>query len=532
MATPAGGYTRGARDLDFNTGNAAMDAFQQGQKIAREEETHVEDIQTKRLKNEQDKLANPHRLRTIEAESRSKVVGANVDEATQADKIAQEGRIKTQQQQGQANSSTAKGAVDTASVGSDIERRQADARGATYDTQYKGNTLGSRTRLSEANAQQNEAKAATDTATVPDVISNSNVQAGINRATAPDKIATSGAAARTAVVNDTVNTATAQDRVDTSNAGAQVAVGTVGSRIRTADANVKVAEMQPFEKLLGHLKAGDIEAAQEMSRLIGEPIPEVLLTSADARRHYVGAGERALKAYPNSPAKQQEYIKLYLEGVRVQREQMSAGGVVPNNPQAVTSTPGAPAPQEAILGAGGTQSVYQQKLAVGNALYGEGTQAAADYANGRRQLSEPEMRKFAISEAARTEKYNATRRKALEEQIFQSLRTSGQLPAAAAPTPAPAVAPPPARPAAPQAAPPAAQPSRQPSTAAPPIPPGLPPGSQYSPSRNMWRTPDGKIYGPDGKPAGQSAAPGPASVDLQFLQEGGRGAAALNGIRG
>jgi hypothetical protein len=37
--------------------------------------------------------------------------------------------------------------------------------------------------------------------------------------------------------------------------------------------------------------------------------------------------------------------------------------------------------------------------------------------------------------------------------------------------------------------------------AAPPRPPNVPPGSAYSPSRNMWRAPDGRMFTKDGVPA-------------------------------
>lgn len=43
---------------------------------------------------------------------------------------------------------------------------------------------------------------------------------------------------------------------------------------------------------------------------------------------------------------------------------------------------------------------------------------------------------------------------------------------------------------------------------APAMPRGLPNGSQYSPSRNMWRDPDGKLYDSTGKPVGNSSNAG------------------------
>ncbi len=75
-------------------------------------------------------------------------------------------------------------------------------------------------------------------------------------------------------------------------------------------------------------------------------------------------------------------------------------------------------------GAGnGRQSVFQQRLAVGNALYGEGTKEAADYAAGKRTANEQEIRQFAIKQAAKENPYNAAKRKEREQEIFDLLRS-------------------------------------------------------------------------------------------------------------
>jgi hypothetical protein len=63
-----------------------------------------------------------------------------------------------------------------------------------------------------------------------------------------------------------------------------------------------------------------------------------------------------------------------------------------------------------------------------------------------------------------------------------------------APAPAPAAAP--LRPAPTEGAAPAAAPAARPGT--PTRPPNVPPGSAYSPSRRMWRSPDGQLFNEDG----------------------------------
>jgi len=54
----AGGYTRGSRDLDFITGNPAMEAYQAGQKFDTDQET-------KTLANDFSRASNPTRLRQM-----------------------------------------------------------------------------------------------------------------------------------------------------------------------------------------------------------------------------------------------------------------------------------------------------------------------------------------------------------------------------------------------------------------------------------------------------------------------------------
>lgn len=67
-----------------------------------------------------------------------------------------------------------------------------------------------------------------------------------------------------------------------------------------------------------------------------------------------------------------------------------------------------------------------------------------------------------------------------------------QAPAAPAPSPPPAATQPTA---APQGQGPASS-----AAAIPPPPPNVPPGSMYSPSRSLWKAPDGMIYDQNGKP--------------------------------
>lgn len=88
--------------------------------------------------------------------------------------------------------------------------------------------------------------------------------------------------------------------------------------------------------------------------------------------------------------------------------------------------------------------------------------------------------------------------------LARLLANSGQTPAAAPVSPAAGAAP------NPMASMPAFMPNvpmqaTPQAPAIPPMPPHLPDGSLYSPSRSMWKTPDGVLYHADGQPASSPA---------------------------
>ena len=148
-------------------------------------------------------------------------------------------------------------------------------------------------------------------------------------------------------------------------------------------------------------------------------------------------------------------------------------------------------------------SVYERKKKDWLALYPNDQAGALQYAGGKKQMS-PADRRLAAERLATQQAGNILLDKNLlrqrTEEILDGMRRDDEEERNARGNPRS-----PASPSAP-AAPPANDPARMTpgdgnkplDIQAPPMPPALPPGSQYSPSREQWRTPDGRIYDNDG----------------------------------
>jgi hypothetical protein len=89
------------------------------------------------------------------------------------------------------------------------------------------------------------------------------------------------------------------------------------------------------------------------------------------------------------------------------------------------------------------------------------------------------------------------------DMLFTNRQAPTPAPGPAAPLPAPGTTTPAAPAASPQSVLRVPQPIQNaPSTAPPPVPAGLSPQAQWSPSRQQWRAPDGKLYDRNGRPVG------------------------------
>lgn len=439
-------------------------------------------------------------------------------------------------------------------------QQTTDQSAQLFPSRLRSATAGADT--AEAGATTAASNARTTVATEPDRITTSG--AGARSAVAGARSAESGARVSEATEPDRIGLSGAQTRIATARADVeqQSTPYTVRSRAagaRQAEAGATASELQTLTKLMDMVRAGDIEGAKHFSRESGLNIPDEVLDHAEARASLMFAHDRGKELYQNRPRDWFTYMQSYLE----LRAKMKQSGQSASDPALAYNVPGAPQPQEttgahnyeivnrsetgpdgkpvitsyrhdkrtgeltklegegafqrptgAGGAAGGKTSVFQQKQAAWLAVHPGDNAGALDYASGRKQLTDFEVTKASLS-MARSEiagnfqmkfKNEAERTAAITkraQEIAVQLRGNlGPAPAPAAPAaPAPAPAPRPA-----QQRPDMMTPGdggRPLNIEVPQQPPSVPPGSAYSPSRQMWRAPDGTMFDSNGNPVQQ-----------------------------
>ncbi|MCC6775624.1 MAG: hypothetical protein IT537_03150 [Hyphomicrobiales bacterium] len=381
----------------------------------------------------------------------------------------------------------------SAEAGADYASTRADvARGtAPYEISKAG---------SEASLAATSAGVARET--VPSRVS--QVESGARTARAGADVAEGTVPSRIAQVQAGARSATAGARREESNAN--VTERTEDTRVKSAnvglrqqEANALNSEMQSFYKSLDLLNAGRIDEAVEVARQAGQTIPLRVIQDAEARAAVTQAAKNALAAYPGRPRDQQTYIKAFIDDMSVRQ----AEGQAASTPTAPYEVPNAPQPPEqggithrydwlpgtqdgvtgpwkvdrntgertfepgttitsragSTAGGAGRQSVFQQKQAAWLAVHPNDQQGALDYASGRRQMSESEIAKSALSMARGELNANTMMkfRPPAEQTAFVQKRAGeiahqirsgfGAAPAAPAAAPTAPAAPRPARPA-------------------------------------------------------------------------------------
>lgn len=403
-----------SKPIDFITTNPAVDAFQQGQKLAQETLLNDNRIEEGQRNNQEAKLTQGSRLRRVAANSDVDVAAAEVAKQTVPYKV--QDAYNTSRTTG-ASADVAEGTVAPRIANSNNEARTT---GANADVQV---------------------------------------------ATAPDKIDQSEATTRTALGNADVNAATVPDRIKQSH-----------DETRAGGARADSTEMMNFDKTLALIKAGDIDGARIYNERTGGKAPPELFANADVQKHMVDAWEKANEMYPDRPKERLSAMKGYLKHMS---ENASAG--VPTTKADVYNIPGAPEPPEFAGKTNDHKSAEIQKVEwlIKNGVVKTPQEA---WQLGHQTLQNPQSVYAQIyNNHVRTNGGDTVKAAKDTEDAVKLLRTltpqPGGQPAAAAPAPA--------------------------KTAAAPatLPAGVPPGSQFSPSRNMWRDPQGNIYGPDGTPA-------------------------------
>lgn len=507
--------------LRFIDENPATAAFRDAQRFDLTQRTGEASLEGQVLRNEFDRSANPSRLRTLTAGATSAETEAGVGQGTAPHRISQ-----------------SESAARTAGAGADVAQ-------GTVGSQISTVRSGART---------------------------AGATADVAEGTVPSRISTSNSGARSAGANADVAQGTVPSRIQDSQAGSRLRTVTADVAQETAmpiaRANVRQHEaaatntkLLALYKQIELLNAGHIDQAKAVGEQAGMPLPDDVAQNAELRAGISQAAQRAKELYPNRPRDQEVYMQAAIATLR----QRVTEGQPANDPTAPYSVPGAPQPQEQASGvhnyeiinrqetdaqgkpvvrsyrhdrrtgevtpvegegafqkptgagggAGGRQSVYQQKVSDWLAVHPGDQQGAMEFAAGRRQLSGAEMVRSARAQAISEINGNmqlrfrneAERNAVINQRAEQNLQRMQQAnarpagaPAPAQPQPTPAPAPQPA----PQPAPAPVQPQpTAPKSEQRVRPATVPPGSAYSPSRQMWRSPDGQFFDGNGLPVQQ-----------------------------
>lgn len=425
--------------IDFLTTNPAMDAFQRGQEQAQRVLLNDASIEAAQRGNAEAKLSQGSRLRTIDANADTAVAGAKVATGTADSKIANEAN--------NARTSGATADVAQGTVGSRIANSANTARSSGAAADVAVGTVAPRIQQAQ------------------DAARTSGAGADVAVATVPDRIAQSGAQTRTALSNADVTEATQPDRIQQSH-----------DTTRRNKAGADSAEMQSFDKVLGLIKAGDIEGAKAYAERAGANVPAELFNNAQVQRHMVDAWDKANQMYPDRPKERLSAMKGYLKhmaDVAAQGGQTTSADVY--------NIPGAPEPPEFAGKTNEHKSAEIQKVEwlIKNKVAKDAQEA---WTLAHQTLQNPQSVYAQIyNNHIRINGGDTAKAQTDTEAAVKMLRSMTPQPGAQ-PAPAPA-------------------PTTTSAAAIPPRPQNVPPGSQYSPSRGMWRDPRGNIYGPDGTPA-------------------------------
>lgn len=288
-----------------------------------------------------------------------------------------------------------------------------------------------------------------------------------SQAEGPTRLRKLGAEADTAVVNAQYAAPQAAATLEQTRQQTKASI---------ASMNVQQAKlhMDAFTQSIEALDRGDIEGAKRISASVGDKIPDAIIQSSQARAAIKQIAAAAQQYFPGRPKDQMTYITSHLTELGQQQQQ---GRTV--NPQTAPYQPaaGAPTPPETgALQQGETERIAAQLRAQNPSMtYEQSIQAA----HGR---GTQEFERVAAANARADPNYLQDPEGTLQK--YRKLYGLGAMPGAPAGAPATTQQ----QPAAP---------------AAPQRPSNVPQGSQYSPSRQHWRDPQGNIYNSDGSQAPQ-----------------------------
>ncbi len=357
---------------------------------------------------------------------------------------------------------------------------------------------GAPTRLRTINANADTARANADVAvrTVQPRVSQAQssaslagTNADVARQTAPYTVQNAQNSARTGEANADVAVGTVPYTIENARSGsrlnavnADVGERSADARVRGANAGAVSAEMQGFYKSLDLLNAGQTEAAVEVASQYGQEIPQEVLNNGEVRAAVTRAAKHSQELYPNRPRDQQAFIQGFIKDMAERR----AAGQPVNDPTAVYGVTGAPSVPE-ISTTEQTQKPADVAIAEWLVANKVAPNAQAAWEMVRQSRSNPMLMRTQIyNNALRSTFGNPEKAEEITTKAMQFIGQAGTAQPANPAAPAPAT---PQQPRAPRYGQTPAQPA------------SVPAGSAFSPSRKMWRSPDGQLFDEAGRPA-------------------------------
>lgn len=343
--------------------------------------------------------------------------------------------------------------------------------------------LSSRLRQIEANADTAVARAGVDVASVPfDIASreakarSSTSRANVDEATEPYAIDTQRSGARLANVRADIAEETKGDTVSATH-----------SLSRSRAARASEDELGTFYKVLDLLNQGDVVSAKEVARRTGQDLPDEAINDSQWRLTLTQIASRAKELYPHRPRDQQSYIGAQVDTLRKLQE---AGQRIDVS-QRYAMPAGAPQPPELALGDKGQSQPADIRTAEWLVANKVAANAAEAWEMVRRSRSNPAATRAQVFNAALRSNFGD---QAKAQRIADEFMRSIEPPSPAVTRPAPSAP-------APRGG--VQDPRRPLDIQIPQRPASVPPGSAYSPSRGMWRSPDGRVFDQNGNPVTQ-----------------------------
>jgi hypothetical protein len=247
------------------------------------------------------------------------------------------------------------------------------------------------------------------------------------------------------------------------------------STIAAMNNNQARLHMDAFTRSIELLDAGDIDGAKRVSASVGDTIPDQVIANSQLRGGIKNVIGTAQQLYPSRPKDQMAYITAHIHELAARGQQGQ-----PVNPQTAPyeQVPGAPVPPEV---GGHNQATGETERIIARVMQENpklSYQEALGIAKRAPHGDEMTIRRETLA-------LNAAKADSSDLSTLETWRQKYGLPPFGG-----------------------AQGTQGAAGTAPPRPGNVPQGSAYSPSRQMWRDPQGNLYDANGAPVrAQTQAP-------------------------